>query len=174
MFGFGFALVPLYNVFCSLTGLNGKTANSAANIAGAKVDLTRKVRIEFVANLNENMPWSFKPTLRSMEVHPGQPNRISYIAENRTDNDMVGQAVPSVSPGLAASYLQKSECFCFTEQTLKAREKKEMPVIFIIDSSIPEDVHEMTLSYTFFTKKVIQPPKPLAYNIQDTDHDSYD
>lgn len=167
MFGFGFALVPLYSVFCSVTGLNGKTSNSAENIAGATVDLSRTVKVQFVANLNENMPWKFRPEVRSVEVHPGQPTRISYYAENTTDKDIIGQAVPSVSPGLAASYFQKSECFCFTQQKLLAHEKKDMPVVFIVDASLPKDIHELTLSYTFFTKEVLPSPIPIAYNYQE-------
>jgi cytochrome c oxidase assembly protein subunit 11 len=98
------------------------------------------------------MPWEFKPLTYSVKVHPGEASRIEYVARNKTDRDIIGQAVPSVSPGIAAAHFQKTECFCFTEQVLKAGEEKIMPVVFMIDPSIDEDVHEVTLSYTFFIK----------------------
>jgi len=98
------------------------------------------------------MPWEFKAMQDSVKVHPGQPTKIDFLVRNKTDRDMIGQAIPSVSPGVAAKYFQKTECFCFTEQALKAGEEKVMPVVFIVDPSVSEDVHEITLSYTFFIK----------------------
>jgi len=152
MFGFGFALVPLYDVFCDITGINGKTGEQYVSDAPIQIDTSREIKVEFLANLNDGMPWEFKPLTRSVRVHPGEATRIEYIARNKTDRDIVGQAIPSVSPGQAASHFQKTECFCFTEQVLKAGEEKIMPVVFMIDSAIDEDIHEVTLSYTFFIK----------------------
>lgn len=152
MFGFGFALVPLYDVFCDITGLNGKTGDQYASQEQVQVDTSREIKVEFLANVNAEMPWEFKPLTYSVKVHPGEASRIEYVARNKTDRDIVGQAVPSVSPGIAAAHFQKTECFCFTEQVLKAGEEKIMPVVFMIDPSIDEDVHEVTLSYTFFIK----------------------
>jgi cytochrome c oxidase assembly protein subunit 11 len=152
MFGFGFAMVPLYDVFCSITGVNGKTGDQVTLSDAMKVDTSREITVEFVANLNEEMPWEFRPTTRSVKVHPGEPTRIEYVAINKTTNKIIGQAVPSVAPGLAAQYFQKTECFCFTEQVLEAKEEKIMPVIFVVDPEISEDINEITLSYTFFIK----------------------
>lgn len=152
MFGFGFALVPLYDVFCDITGLNGKTGDQYASQEQVQVDTSREIKVEFLANVNAEMPWEFEPLTYSVKVHPGEASRIEYVARNKTDRDIIGQAVPSVSPGIAAAHFQKTECFCFTEQVLKAGEEKIMPVVFMIDPSIDEDVHEVTLSYTFFIK----------------------
>jgi len=152
MFGFGFAMVPLYDVFCDVTGLNGKTGDQAALIDSLEVDTSREVEVEFVASLNENMPWEFRPVQHSVTVHPGQPTRIEYVAVNRTDRVITGQAVPSVAPGLAAGYFQKTECFCFTEQQLAPGEEKLMPVIFVVDPELPDEVSQLALSYTFFIK----------------------
>ena len=152
MFCFGFALVPLYDVFCEYTGLNGKTGVQYVSEEQMQVDLTREIRVEFLANVNDGMPWEFKPLATSVRVHPGEATRVEYVVRNKTDRDIIGRATPSVSPGQAAAYFQKTECFCFTEQVLKAGEEKIMPVVFIVDPAIDEDVHEITLSYTFFIK----------------------
>ncbi len=170
MFGFGFAMVPLYDVFCSVTGLNGKTGDQADVVKNMVVDTDRSIKVEFVANLNENMPWSFKPAQNSVVVHPGEARKITYIARNNTDRDIVGQAIPSVAPGQAAAYFNKTECFCFTEQVLKAGEEKEMPVVFVVDPAVDDDVHEITLSYTFFIKPGSEDARkttgtPLAINL---------
>lgn len=150
MFCFGFALVPLYDVFCEYTGLNGKTGVQYVSEEQMQVDATREITVDFVANTGGDMPWEFEPTTRAVTVHPGEATRINYYVKNNTDKDIIGRAVPSVTPGQAASYFQKTECFCFTEQVLKAGEKKDMPVVFIVDPAIDEDVKEITLSYTFF------------------------
>jgi len=154
MFSFGFAMVPLYDVFCDVTGLNGKTDNEKAEFTEAPtVDKSRLITVQFISSLNEQMPWEFKPMTTSIKVHPGEATKIEYFVRNTSHRDIVGQAVPSVAPGLAAAYFQKTECFCFTEQALKAGEERLMPVVFIVDSSLPEDLNELTLSYTFFVKK---------------------
>ena len=152
MFGFGFAMVPLYDVFCDVTGLNGKTSGEAIVADNLQVDTSRAIEVEFVANLNADMPWEFKPLQHSVTVHPGEPTRIEYVAVNRTNRVITGQAVPSVAPGQAAEYFQKTECFCFTEQKLEPGEEKRMPVIFVVDPALPEEVSQLALSYTFFVK----------------------
>lgn len=152
MFGFGFALVPLYDVFCSVTGINGKTGGRVSNIESVKIDDSREIKVEFLTSLNEDMPWDFKALKNSVKVHPGQVVKVEFMAKNKSDRDITGQAIPSVSPGLAAKYFQKTECFCFSEQKLKAGEEKIMPLVFVVDPSISEDVHEISLSYTFFIK----------------------
>lgn len=149
MFAFGFLLVPLYEVFCDITGIGGKLDNTAAVVTEA-VDETRTVTVEFLAAVNSQAPWEFRPTVTSMEVHPGKLYDATYIATNLTDQSIVGQAVPSVSPGEAARHFKKTECFCFTEQVFKASESKEMPVQFIVDTELPAYVDRVTLSYTFF------------------------
>lgn len=153
MFGFGYALVPLYNVFCDITGLNGKTGDRVVLKGPQVVDESRLVKVVFLTSLNESMPWKFKPEQSSVEVHPGKPTTVNFIAKNISDKNLIGQAVPSVSPGLAAAYLQKTECFCFSQQELKPGEEKIMPVTFIIDTELPKKTHELILSYTFFISK---------------------
>ena len=152
MFGFGFALVPLYDIFCDITGINGKTGDQATLSEHMQVDTSRLVEVEFIASLNANMPWEFKPMQHSVRVHPGEPTRVEYVAINKTGKPIIGQAVPSVAPGRAAEYFQKTECFCFTEQTLQAGEVRKMPVIFVVDPDLPDDVSQLALSYTFFIK----------------------
>ncbi len=153
MFGFVFALVPLYNVFCDITGLNGKTSGERAEVVNFEPDLSRTVTVEFVASVNESMPWDFRPTVARMEIHPGQMYRTAFFARNRTQHEMVGQAIPSVTPGVAALHFKKTECFCFTEQRFEANEEREMPLLFMVDRDLPEDVHVVTLAYTFFDKQ---------------------
>jgi cytochrome c oxidase assembly protein subunit 11 len=150
MFGFGFALVPLYNVFCDITGLNGKTRNEAVAAVDDEADKSRTVTVEFVASVNQSAPWQFAPKIAKMKVHPGEFYQTSFVAENLTDQDLVGQAVPSVSPGLAAQHFQKIECFCFSRQDFKPHENKDMPVVFRLDPNLSPEVSTVTLSYTFF------------------------
>lgn len=169
MFGFGFALVPLYDVFCDITGLNGKTGGQVALPAELKVDTSREITVEFTTTLNESMPWSFYSEVKSVRVNPGQPTRVSFYARNNTNAEIIGQAVPSIAPGLAASYFQKTECFCFTEQALQAGEEKHMPVVFIVDPSIPKDINVLTLSYTFFIKPGSKAAASLMHNSKHQD-----
>ncbi len=150
MFGFGFAMVPLYNVFCEITGLNGKTNAEAMTLVESAVDSERLITVEFVANINQAAPWQFKPTVSKMQVHPGEFYRTSYFAQNLTDQLLVGQAVPSVAPGLAAQHFQKIECFCFSRQEFAPNEGRDMPVSFRIDPDLASDITTVTLSYTFF------------------------
>jgi cytochrome c oxidase assembly protein subunit 11 len=151
MFAFGWALVPLYDVFCEWTGLNGKTGGPYAYEAeAAEVDTTRLVTVQFTSSNNAGMSWEFRPAQRQIEVHPGQLNEVKFIARNPTAKAMVGQAIPSVSPFRAADYLHKTECFCFTQQKLEAGEEIEMPLLFFVDKALPSDVSKLTLSYTLF------------------------
>ena len=150
MFGFRFAMVPIYDVLCQVTGLNGKTGSRVAAVEPMKIDESRTVTVEFVANLNVTAPWEFAPQVTRMTVHPGQFYQTHFHARNLTHQSLVGQAIPSVSPGLAASHFQKIECFCFNRQQFHAGESKEMPVTFRIDPDLPPDVRTVTLSYTFF------------------------
>ncbi|RMD70876.1 MAG: cytochrome c oxidase assembly protein [Gammaproteobacteria bacterium] len=151
MFGFGFALVPLYNALCDITGLNGKTGRvSEAQAAAQGVDETRLITVEFVTSVNSDLPWRFKALQKKVKVHPGEIREVRFYAENLSGHTITGQAIPSISPGNAARYFNKTECFCFTQQTLRGKEAKEMPVRFIIDRHLPKDIHTVTLSYTFF------------------------
>ena len=162
MFGFGYALVPLYGVFCDLTGLNGKVANEAQQVV-AGVDKSRTITVQFVSSLGQGLPWEFYPMQKSVDVHPGELTKVAFFAKNTTDSAMVSQAVPSISPGLSASYFRKTECFCFTQQKLEAGEAIAMPVTFAIDPAIPSDYHTVTLSYTMFElKKKRNKPHPKA------------
>lgn len=151
MFGFGFALVPLYEALCEITGLNGKTSSQAAVMEpDLVVDESRTVTVEFVASLNAGAPWEFAPQVTRMTVHPGQFYQTQFHAQNLTGQMLVGQAIPSVTPGLAARHFQKIECFCFTRQTFQPGEGRDMPVIFRLDPNLAPDVRTVTLSYTFF------------------------
>lgn len=153
MFGFGFALVPLYDVFCDITGINGKTARiEQTDAAESSLDETRQVTVDFIANVS-GLAWDFQPAVRQVRVHPGELKTVIFYAENRAGRDLVGQAVPSVSPSVASRYFNKTECFCFSQQPLKAGERKEMPVRFVVDPKLPEHVRSMTLAYTFFESK---------------------
>ena len=151
MFGFGFALVPLYDVFCDITGINGKTGRIEQEAAlSQEVDKERLVTVEFLATVNSELPWEFKPMIRKIKVHPGEVTEVNYFARNKTDRLVAGQAIPSLAPGLAAKYFNKTECFCFSRQTLQPGESKEMPLRFVVDPQLPEEIRTVSLSYTFF------------------------
>ncbi|MCY3769428.1 MAG: cytochrome c oxidase assembly protein [Gammaproteobacteria bacterium] len=151
MFGFGYLMVPIYNVFCDITGLNGKTGRiSSQQVEQLDIDEQRQVKVEFDSVLNRQAPWDFDPEVNSMMVSPGKTYQTNYIATNQLDKAMVGQAVPSVAPAKAAAYFNKTECFCFNRQQFEANEQKRMPLVFVVDPGLPEDVSTVTLSYTFF------------------------
>ena len=149
MFGFGFALVPLYDVFCEITGINGKTAGPVERIE-QWVDTSRTIKVQFITTNNAGMPWEFEALQEEVEMHPGAWTQVEFWALNPTTEDMVGQAVPSVSPAEAAQYVQKTECFCFSQQKLKAGEGRNMPLIFSLDPKIPSHIGTVTMSYTIF------------------------
>ncbi len=151
MFGFGYAMVPMYDIICEITGLNGKTGRvSIAEAEAAQAVADREVIVEFTSTINASGSWTFRPTTREMRVKPGQTYQTAYYAENLTDRTTVGQATPSVTPSAAAKYFNKTECFCFTQQLFEPRASKDMPLIFIIDPDLPLNVDRVTLSYTFF------------------------
>lgn len=150
MFGFGFALVPLYDLICDVTGLNGKTGGQYTAVEQQVVDEDRIVKIQFIANNNVGMPWEFRPVVRTMEIRPGELYETNFFVKNPAKTTMTAQAVPSVTPFRAAQYLHKTECFCFEQQELLAGESMDMPLRFIIDASLPEEVTTLTLSYTIF------------------------
>ena len=147
---FAFALVPLYDVLCTLTGLNGKTNNTAAVLSTPKVDETRWVNVQFTTNVMPGLGWNFYPKQASIKLHPGKIETVIFIAKNTTNEVVVGRAVPSITPGIAAANLKKIECFCFVNQSLKPGEEKEMPLRFFVSPELPRDVSDMTLSYAFF------------------------
>jgi len=151
MFGFGYALVPLYDVFCDVTGLNGKTGRIGSEAANRlTIDRSRSVTVEFVTNVNAGLPWDFRPTVTRVTVHPGSETEVTFEAVNHAAVQITGHAVPSVAPNAAARYFNKTECFCFTEQRLDPGESRRMPVRFIVDPKLPENIEIMTLAYTFF------------------------
>ena len=160
MFGFGFALVPLYEVMCQAFGINGKTAGA---YSGAQVvDEARSVRVQFLSTNAAGMVWEFAPLSDELQVHPGASMEMRFVAYNPTDKPMSAQAVPSVAPARAAAYFHKTECFCFTQQVLQPGERIEMPVRFIVDRELPADVRHLTLAYTLFDITARTPPAELA------------
>lgn len=149
---FAFALVPLYDVLCKITGFNGKTEVTPAQIAKSmKVDESRWVTVEFIGSTMSGLAWDFYPKQSSMKVHPGQIELATFFAKNVTNRPATGQAVPSVSPGKAAQYFKKIECFCFQRQELKPGESREMPLTFYVSPELPESVETITLSYAFYS-----------------------
>src|SRR5690554_842684 len=143
-------LPPIYDVFCQVTGLNGKTGGRYEAVDMREVDTSRSITVQFIAVNNEEMPWQFKPSVRSIKVHPGEQTRVDYLAVNPTNRDMIAQAIPSVVPFKASTYFHKTECFCFEQQPLQAGDSAEMPMLFIVDQDLPPEVHTITLSYTLF------------------------
>ena len=150
MFVFGFALVPLYDVFCEVTGFGGKTATAAAAVVEAP-DVERTVRVEFLASVARGAPWQFEPDVSHMEVHPGQLYETYFRARNLTGAKLVAQAVPSVAPGMDARYFNKTECFCFTSQEFQPHEERELKLAFMVAPELPSHVDTLSLSYTYFS-----------------------
>lgn len=151
-FAFGFALVPLYDVFCSVTGFGSRAAlRTPAAVVGVP-DETRSVTVEFVANLASHGSFEFRPALAQMQVHPGQLYETTFYARNLTGRDTVAQAVPSVAPGRASAYFRKTECFCFVPQSFAKGEGRDLTVRFSIDPKLPADVDRITLAYVFYGK----------------------
>ena len=158
MFGFAFALVPLYNIFCEITGLNGKTSGQAATSVpvaatasqSASESIEREVTVQFISHVSRGMPWEFRPTESRLRVRLGEVTETLYYARNFANRIATGQAVPSVTPGYAARYLHKVECFCFTQQHLQPGEELDMPVYFYVGEDLPSDIGTLTLSYTMY------------------------
>ncbi|MBJ9659757.1 MULTISPECIES: cytochrome c oxidase assembly protein [Burkholderia] len=166
MFGFGFALVPIYRAICQVTGINNLVQRdvSAREARNTQVDMSRTISVELDANARG--PLGFRPEQRSLDVHPGEVMTVVYDVTNGQGRPVVAQAIPSYAPKQATEYFKKIECFCFTQQTLKANESRRMPVVFVIDPALPKDVKTITLSYTFFELNTPAsvaagaPPKP--------------
>lgn len=148
MFGFGYALVPFYDAICSALGVND-FLKADVRPANTQVDATRTVTVELDANAHD-LPWSFRPLVRHISVHPGELATVEYEIANVRSTPVTAQAVPSYGPALAAEHFRKIECFCFTQQTLAAGETRRMPVVFVVDPKLPKEVNTITLSYTFF------------------------
>lgn len=148
MTAFGFAMVPLYDVFCEITGLNGKTITVAEQ--GVRDVKEREVTIEFVAHVDRGMPWKFTPPVAKMKVKLGEMHQVNFGAVNLSNRHVVGQAVPSVSPGQAALYFNKTECFCFNNQPLDAHASADLGLAFFVDDQLPENIHTITLAYTLY------------------------
>lgn len=150
MFGFGFALVPIYNSLCKALGINGKVSKQLPSAQPLVIAQDRVVTVEFVATQSASIPWLFYPKVAKIRVHPGEIAKLSFYAENQSDHRMTVQAIPSVTPGIAAKYIKKTECFCFTQQTLNGHEGMDMPLLFHLDPDLPAKVKTLTLSYTLF------------------------
>jgi cytochrome c oxidase assembly protein subunit 11 len=150
MFGFGFALVPMYRAICAITGINNLVQRDvgAREAKNTQVDTSRKISIEFDANARG--PLQFKPEQNTLDVHPGEVMTVMYEVTNQQGRTVQAQAIPSYAPMQATEYFKKIECFCFTQQTLKPNETRRMPVVFVVDPKLPKDVKTITLSYTFF------------------------
>lgn len=154
MFGFGYAMVPMYKHICAALGINvlslteQQVPGAAGRARNTQVDLTRTVTVEFDANARG--PWDFKPEMRTVRVHPGEVTTVMYEFRNRQGRTMAAQAIPSYAPKQATAHFNKLECFCFSEHTLAPGETKRWPVVFVIDPKLPKDVQTITLSYTFF------------------------
>jgi cytochrome c oxidase assembly protein subunit 11 len=167
MFGFGYALVPLYIAICEMTGINvlalgdklipGASSTQAAN---SQVDRSRLITVEF--DVNSRGPWDFKPAVRSLQVHPGELTTVMYEFQNIQNRTMAAQAIPSYAPKQSSAHFNKLECFCFTQYTLAPGEKKAWPVAFVIDAKLPKDVTTITLSYTFFEVGGKTPTAPVG------------
>ncbi len=150
MFGFGYALVPIYKKICEITGVNILTPKDATveRVGNTQVDKTRTITVEFDANAQG--PWRFRPVVNSLQVHPGEMAQVVYEVVNTQARSIDAQAIPSYAPQQASVHFKKVECFCFKQQTLGPNEAKQMPVVFYIDPALPKDVKTITLSYTFF------------------------
>ena len=151
-FGFGFALVPIYNSLCKALSINGKVVQDTSQYHDTPgvIANEREVTVEFVATNNGGVPWAFYPKIAQITVHPGKIARLAFYAENKTNRRMTVQAIPSVTPGIAAKYIKKTECFCFTQQTLNGHEAMDMPLLFHLDPDLPADIKTITLAYALF------------------------
>ena len=151
MFAFGWALIPIYDLICEITGLGGDTGGQYTyDPAETRVDRNRLVKVNFITNTNQGMTWDFWSDKGGMRVHPGELNEAIFYVKNTTDRRMVGQAIPSVVPLTATDYFHKTECFCFNSQVLEPGEEMEMPMRFIVDSDLPPNVQSISLSYALF------------------------
>jgi cytochrome c oxidase assembly protein subunit 11 len=148
MFGFGFAMVPFYKKLCEVTGLNNIIKPEA--VKNTQVDPSRSLTMEFDVNVRSGLPWSFRPLQRSVSFHPGELVQVEFEVRNHSDQPLTGQAIPSWGPQVAGRHFRKLDCFCFTQQTLQPGEVRRMPVVFVVETTLPADVNYVTMSYTFF------------------------
>ncbi|MCU7797275.1 MAG: cytochrome c oxidase assembly protein [Candidatus Thiodiazotropha sp. (ex Myrtea spinifera)] len=156
MFGFGFAMVPLYNLFCQITGTQSLSQRSEIGRVVALsdgVDKSRWVTVKFDTTVHPNLPWAFNALTHKMRVHPGETYEVNFTAQNRSNETVTGQAIPSVAPWQATPYFSKMDCFCFNKQTLSGTEKADMPLRFMVSTDLPEEIHSLTLSYSFMRLK---------------------
>lgn len=149
MFGFGFALWPLYNVFCDLTGLGGRSIQIARDASGAQIS-DRQIQVRFLATTNSALPWIFQAAEKTRTVRLGELSTATFMAMNPSDKPLLGQATYNVVPPEASLYFVKTECFCFTNQLLLSQESREMPVYYYLQADLPEHIREVTLAYTFY------------------------
>lgn len=171
MFGFGFAMWPIYNVFCDLTGLGGRGVKIAESSAGVTAS-DRHVKVRFDATINSSLPWAFQPQQKSAMVALGEMSETTYLAMNRSSEAVAGRAIYNVMPPEASLYFVKTECFCFTQQILQGNESREMPVYYFIQPDLPAQFKEITLSYTFFPDKNSAPVANAASGRQVTGESS--
>ena len=156
MFGFGFAMVPLYDLLCQVTGtqsiaLRSQTGNN--QLVAENIDESRLVTVKFDTSVNPNLPWEFNAARSSMRVHPGKIYEVNFVANNRSSSSITGQAIPSVAPWQATPYFSKLECFCFNRQTLAGNEQADMPLRFMVSPDLPADINSLALSYSFMKLK---------------------
>ena len=149
MFGFGFALVPLYEKICQVSGIRNLLRADHVVAKNTQVDLTRTVAVDFDSNIR-GLPWTFRPLEGSVDLHPGELKQVEYEIRNNENRTMTGQAIPSYGPPHVAQYFKKLQCFCFEQQTLGPGESRRMPIVFLVDPGLPKDVRAITLSFTFF------------------------
>jgi cytochrome c oxidase assembly protein subunit 11 len=149
-FAFGFALVPLYDVLCDITGFGNQKVLAEQRLSIEQPDDTRTITVNFMAELPSVGNWEFRPTVASMQIHPGRLYKTEFFAHNLTGHDTMAQAVPNIAPGQAAGYFRKTECFCFTPQHFAVNEQRPMVVRFVVDPAIPRSVDRITLSYIFY------------------------
>jgi cytochrome c oxidase assembly protein subunit 11 len=145
MFALTFAFVPLYKTYCQITGINTAVIDPAI-----QPDLNRNILVQFTTATNNNLPWDFFPKKNSLATHPNENSRMIFVVKNNSKKTITVQAIPSLTPPIAAKYFHKIQCFCFSQQTLRAGESKEMPMIFRVDKNIPAEINTITLAYTLF------------------------
>ena len=166
MFGFGFAMVPFYKKLCEVTGLNNIVKPDA--VVNTQVDRTRSVTMEFDVNVRSGLPWTFRPLERSVRFHPGELVQVDFEVRNDSDKVLTGQAIPSWGPQVVGRHFRKLDCFCFTQQTLQPGEVRRMPVVFVVETTIPTDVNYVTMSYTFFEVegRAAKAPPPTSFEVE--------
>lgn len=155
MFAFCFAMVPLYSLICKATGINTSVPGSGLLTPVSEQpteapDLSRTITVQFVTVNHNGMTWEFYPRTKTIQVHPGENNKVFFYVKNTTPKPMTVQAIPSMTPSEALGHFHKIQCFCFNQQSLKGLESKDMPMIFRIDKEIPKEIHVITLAYTLF------------------------